>query len=397
MRVLVLNSGSSSLKAELFDTDRGGAIARVLVERIGLPDARISLDAAGVRKERALRVATHDEAGGGAIDALLREGAPPVLRSLDEIDGVGHRVVHGGERFHASVRIDDAVLEAIEACVPLAPLHNPANLAGIRAMQRLLPGKLQVAVFDTAFFQTMPPVAFHYGVPRAWYERHGVRRYGFHGTSHRYVAARAAEALGIARPDLVTLHLGNGCSMACIQGGIAIDATMGLTPLEGLVMGTRSGDVDPALVFHLVHAGVPLDEIHETLERGSGLLGLSGVSSDLRDVERAAASGNARAALALDVFAHRARKYVGAFLAELGSCHALVFTAGIGENSASMRARILAGLAPLGLVLDPERNAADSRGPRRIDDGRGRAQVWVIPTDEELQIARDVVALAGDA
>jgi len=393
MKILVLNSGSSSLKLELFDTAGAGSLARVSIERIGLPDAFLVHELGGARSQRALAAANHDEASREAIESLLRDGEPPALARLDELDGVGHRVVHGGERFQASAAIDDAVIAAIEACTPLAPLHNPANLAGIHALRALLPGRLQVAVFDTAFFQTLPPVAFHYAVPREWYERHGVRRYGFHGTSHRFVAARAAERLGVAAPDLITLHLGNGCSMACIRAGVAIDATMGLTPLEGLVMGTRSGDVDPALVFHLVAAGLPLGEIHEALEKRSGLLGLSGVSSDLRDVESAAAGGDARAGLALDVFAHRARKYLGAFVAELGGCHAIVFTAGIGERSATMRARIMAGLAPLGLALDPAANAA---GPaeRRIDDGRGSAQIWVVPTDEELQIARDVEAIA---
>lgn len=393
MKILVLNSGSSSLKLELFETPGAGSLARIEIERIGLPAARLSHAAAGQRVERAIAAPDHDAASGAAIASLLQDGDPPALRALDELDGVGHRVVHGGERFHASVAIDDAVLAAIEACTPLAPLHNPANLAGIRAMRALLPGRLQVAVFDTAFFQTLPPVAFHYAVPREWYERHGVRRFGFHGTSHRYVAARAAERLGLDAPNLITLHLGNGCSMACIRGGVAVDVSMGLTPLEGLVMGTRSGDVDPALVFHLVAAGLRLDEIHDGLEKRSGLLGLSGVSSDLRDVEGAAAAGNARAALALDVFAHRARKYLGAFLAELGVCHGIVFTAGIGEHAAAIRARILAGLAPLSLALDPAANAA-GLPERRIDDGRGATQIWIVPTDEELQIARDVEAIA---
>lgn len=389
----MLNSGSSSQKLELFDTEGPGSLARISVERIGLPDARLVHASRACRTERSLAAASHEEAGRAALESLLRDGDPPALASLSELDGVGHRVVHGGERFHESIAIDDAVVAAIEACTSLAPLHNPANLAGIRALRALLPGCLQVAVFDTAFFQTLPPVAFHYAVPREWYETHGVRRYGFHGTSHRYVAARAAQRLAVARPNLITLHLGNGCSMACVREGRAIDASMGLTPLEGLVMGTRSGDVDPALIFHLAAAGLGLEAIRDGLETRSGLLGLSGVSSDLRDVERAAAAGDARAELALAVFAHRARKYLGAYLAELGSCHAVVFTAGIGEHGAAMRARILAGLAPLGLALDAAANAA---GPaeRRIDDGRGNAQIWVIPTDEELQIARDVEAIA---
>jgi acetate kinase len=252
-----------------------------------------------------------------------------------------------------------------------------------------------VAVFDTAFFQTMPQAAFHYAVPFEWYSERRVRRYGFHGTSHRYVAMRAAELLGRAAPHLITLHLGNGCSMACIREGKAIDQTMGLTPLEGLVMGTRSGDIDPAIIFFMTRGGMSPQDVHRALEKQSGLLGLSGLSRDLRDVQEAAERGHERAALAIDVFAHRAKKYVGAFLAELGECDAVVFAGGIGENAAFMRARILSGLAPLGIDLDASRNEQRAKEPFRISTDASRTAIWVIPTDEELMIARDTMRLIG--
>ncbi|HRX86781.1 MAG TPA: acetate kinase, partial [Phycisphaerae bacterium] len=311
----------------------------------------------------------------------------------EEIAGAGHRVVHGGERFADSVRIDARVLDAIDHCADLAPLHNPANLAGIRATMKLLRTKPQVAVFDTAFFQTMPPAAYTYAVPHAWYDQYRVRRYGFHGTSHRFVAAQAAALLGKAKPNLITLHLGNGGSMTCIRDGAAVDQTMGLTPLEGLVMGTRCGDIDPAIVFYMLGKGLSPDAVRRALEKESGLLGVSGVSRDLRDVMSAAQEGNARAALAVEVFAHRARKYVGAFLAELGTCDAVVFTGGIGENSPPMRARILDGLAPLGIDLDAQRNDARGSEPFAITADGSRIAAWVIPTNEELMIARDTVRL----
>ncbi|MFQ6047923.1 MAG: acetate/propionate family kinase, partial [Phycisphaerae bacterium] len=305
------------------------------------------------------------------------------------------RVVHGSEDFYQSAIVDERVLAAIERCCRLAPLHNPANLAGLRAAMKIFANTPHVAVFDTAFFQSLAPPAFIYPVPYEWYQRYGIRRYGFHGTSHRFVAQRAAELLAKPAPNLITLHLGNGCSMACIRAGKAIDTTMGLTPLEGLMMGTRCGDIDPAVIFHLaVEADMSLAQIQTQLEKHSGLLGVSGLSSDLRDVETAAASGNERAALAIEVFAHRARKYLGAFLAELGTCDAVVFTAGIGEKSALMRAKILQDLAPLGIVLDPDRNACGA-GEFRITADHSPIQAWVIPTNEELMIARDTARLVA--
>jgi acetate kinase len=324
---------------------------------------------------------------------LTTVGEPPPLTGPQDVDGVGHRVVHGGEDFYESVVVNDAVLASIEGCCELAPLHNPANLGGIRAAMRILPGKPQVAVFDTAFFQTMPPASYLYAVPYEWYERRRIRRYGFHGTSHRYVAMRAAELLGKPRPNLITMHLGNGCSAACIRAGKAVDQSMGLTPLEGLVMGTRSGDIDPAIIFHLAREGMGLDDVRNALEKKSGLLGVSGVSRDLRDVQQAAGRGERRAALAMDVFAHRARKYIGAFLAELGGCDAIAFTGGIGENAVFMREKILVGLEPLGIELDVTANDRRSDEPFAITRGGSRTAVWVIPTDEELMIARDTAQL----
>jgi acetate kinase len=311
----------------------------------------------------------------------------------DELLGAGHRVVHGGEAFQDSTLVDDGVLKAIEEMIPLAPLHNPANLAGIQAAQRAFPDIPQVAVFDTAFFQTLPKQAYLYAVPYDWYEKWRIRRDGFHGTSHRYVSARAAQILSKPQANLITLHLGNGCSMACVRNGKAIDTTMGLTPLEGLVMGSRSGDIDPAIIFHLAERGLlNYQQIRDALEKKSGLIGISGVSRDMRDISSAAAAGNERAALAINVFAHRARKYVGAFLAELGHCDGIVFTGGIGENAVSVRQAILEGLAPLGVSLDLAVNQV-TRGEARISTPDSKVAVLVVPTNEELMIARDTLRL----
>ncbi|UCG15655.1 MAG: acetate kinase [Phycisphaerales bacterium] len=393
MKILVINCGSSSIKYKLYDMAKPGEVAAGLIERIGEAQSRTTHSVGGRKVERSDRIGDHDQGVQQIVELLTTVGDPPPLRDPQEIDGVGHRVVHGGEDFHESVMVDGSVLASIQACCELAPLHNPANLGGIEAVMHILPDKPQVAVFDTAYFQTMPPASYHYAVPYEWYECKRIRRYGFHGTSHRYVAMRAAQLLGNDQPNLITLHLGNGCSMACIRAGKAVDQTMGLTPLEGLVMGTRSGDFDPAIIFHLTREGMSLDAVRAALEKQSGLLGLSGVSRDLRDVHEAALDGNQRAALAIDVFAHRAKKYVGAFLAELGTCHAVVFTGGIGENAVFMREKILDGLAPLGIELDKARNAQRSGEPFAITSDASRTAAWVIPTNEELMIARDTVEL----
>jgi len=393
-KVLVINCGSSSIKYRLFDMAEERQLATGLIERIGQPPAALHHSADGWSYEGQEDIEDY-EVGIRKIVQLLADSRAPVLAEAADLLGVGHRVVHGGEAFQDSTVVDGEVLEAIEQCVPLAPLHNPANLAGIVAARKAFGAVPHVAVFDTSFFQTLPEHAYLYALPYEWYEQYRIRRYGFHGTSHRYVSGRAAELLGKPAPNVITLHLGNGCSMACVRSGRAIDTTMGLTPLEGLVMGTRCGDIDPAIIFHLVDRGV-LDfaGVHESLEKRSGLLGLSGVSRDMRDVRAAAEQDNQRARLALEVFAHRARKYVGAFLAELGTCDAVVFTGGIGENDSQMRAMILAGLEPLGIVLDDAANGA-ARGEARISAADSPIAVLVIPTNEELMIARDTARLVG--
>jgi len=395
MNILVINCGSSSIKYKLYDARNERELAGGLIERIGEEQGHAVYQCGGQKLERNDRVPDYDSGIAQIIELLTTCGDPPPIKSPEDIAAVGHRVVHGGVVFSESMRVDDAVLAEIEACADLAPLHNPAHVAGIRATLNVLPDKPQVAVFDTAFFQTMPPAAYHYAIPFEWYDNHKVRRYGFHGTSHRYVAGRAADLLQKEKPNLITLHLGNGCSMACIREGVAIDQSMGLTPLEGLVMGTRCGDIDPAIVFFMMSKGLSADQTRRVLEKESGLLGLSGVSRDLRDVMQAAETGNERAALAIDVFAHRARKYVGAFLAELGDCDAIVFTGGIGENCSAMRQRILDSLAPLGIDLDASRNSARSSEPRPIATESSRTAIWVIPTNEELMIARDTVRLCS--
>lgn len=389
--VLVLNCGSSSVKLALVDPASGERRVTALAERLGSSEAVVRLR----RGEEERTSAPDDTSARGAVTHLLES-----LREeeRDGLVGVGHRVVHGGDRFSESVAVDDAILADLHGLVDLAPLHMPANLLGIEAARDALPGLAQVAVFDTAFHQTMPPVAYRYAVPQEWYDDHQVRRYGFHGTSHRYVSARAAELLGRPTGDLrlVTLHLGNGCSAAAVRGGESVDTTMGLTPLEGLVMGTRSGDVDPGLLGYVAERlDLDVDGVLEALNKRSGLLGLSGVSNDMRTVCEAAADGSEGARLALDVFCYRAAKAVGALAVALGGLDAVVFTGGIGEHSAEVRRRVLSRLGVLGLEEDPAANAVDGRGT----DGRvsrpGDRTALVVPTDEELLIARDTVQLAG--
>jgi acetate kinase len=335
------------------------------------------------------------------IIETLTDPAQGVLVDVREIDAIGHRVVHGGTRYAGSVLITDEVIAGVEACAELGPLHNPPNLAGIRACQAALPATPQVAVFDTAFGQTVPPHAYHYAIPYALHEKHGLRRYGFHGTSHRYVSGVAGELLatrGLPREThrVVTCHLGNGCSMAAVLGGRCVDTSMGLTPLEGLVMGTRSGDLDPAAVWFIMeHEGISTDQVDVLLNKQSGLLGLSGVSSDMRDVLAAEAAGHERAHLALDVYCHRIRKYIGAYAAALAGLDALVFTAGVGENSPVIRRRCTTGLGFLGLVLDDAANDAGvgPQAPQDIAAADAPARIYVVPTDEELTIARDTRAI----
>ncbi|MFP5308900.1 MAG: acetate/propionate family kinase [Actinomycetes bacterium] len=375
MRVLVLNAGSSSLKAAVLDVGPAGRTTHVtdaLVERVGEEGGDAPDHGAAVRQ---------------VLDRLAADGVHP--------DAVGHRVVHGGERFTAPAVVDDRVVDEVAACVPLAPLHNPANLAGLRAAREAFADLPHVAVFDTAFHATVPPAAHRYAVPRDWYEQHGVRRYGFHGTSHAYVSRRAAALLGREPADVavVSAHLGNGASVTAVDGGVSVDTSMGLGPLPGLVMGTRSGDIDPTVVFHLVReAGWTLDAVEAALNRESGLRGLAG-SNDLRDVEVAARAGDEHATLALDVLAHRLVGYVGAYATLLGRLDAMVFTAGVGEHSALVRRRVCERLGLLGVTLDHEANEAVA-GESRIDGGTGPA-VLVVPTDEEGEIARQVVEVLG--
>ena len=395
MNVLIINAGSSSLKYQLMDPETGAVSAKGLCERIYI-DGRLTHNANGKKIVKDIPMPTHSEAI-AAVLAILVDPVDGVIKSTDEIDAVGHRVLHGGMEFFDSCIINDEVIAAIEKCIPLGPLHNPANLMGIRACQAVMPNTPQVAVFDTAFHMTMPPKAYRYAIPTEYYENDSIRRYGFHGTSHKYVTKRAIELMGRKDIKLVNCHLGNGSSLSAVKDGKCQDTSMGLTPLAGVPMGTRSGDIDPAVVqFVMNKYGMSADECLNMLNKKSGVLALSGVSSDFRDIENGAEEGNENCALALDKFAYEVRKYIGSSAAALGGLDCLVFTAGVGENSASMRARICEGLEFLGVKLDPEKN--NTRGKEAIisaDDSK--VTVWVIPTNEELMIAQDTAALVNAA
>ena len=395
MKVLVLNSGSSSIKFQLFDSDGWRPLASGAVSRIGEPEGEIRakwLDGEGRQQSREERLPIPDHQDG--IDRIitgLRRGG--VLADLSELAAIGHRVVHGGERFHSPTVVDDTVAGAIRDMIPLAPLHNPANLDGIEVARRLFPQVPSVAVFDTAFHQTMPRTAYRYAIPEYLYREHRVRRYGFHGTSHHYVAERAAALLGkpFHQCNLITLHLGNGASATAIRGGKSIDTSMGMTPLEGLVMGTRCGDIDPAIHFYVCkNLGLDYETLEDLLNRQSGLLGLCGVN-DMREIQQRAEEGDDRAELAIGISAHRLKKYIGAYYAELGRVDAIVFTGGIGENDADMRCRACEDLDGLGIKLDDEANLAPEDGERRISTPDSPVQVLVIPTNEELAIARQAL------
>jgi acetate kinase len=395
VKVLVLNSGSSSIKFQLFDSDGWRPLASGAVSRIGEPEGEIRakwLDGEGRQQSREERLPIPDHQDG--IDRIitgLRRGG--VLADLSELAAIGHRVVHGGERFHSPTVVDDTVAGAIRDMIPLAPLHNPANLDGIEVARRLFPQVPSVAVFDTAFHQTMPRTAYRYAIPEYLYREHRVRRYGFHGTSHHYVAERAAALLGkpFHQCNLITLHLGNGASATAIRGGKSIDTSMGMTPLEGLVMGTRCGDIDPAIHFYLCkNLGLDYETLEDLLNRQSGLLGLCGVN-DMREIQQRAEEGDDRAELAIGISAHRLKKYIGAYYAELGRVDAIVFTGGIGENDADMRCRACEDLDGLGIKLDDEANLAPEDGERRISTPDSPVQVLVIPTNEELAIARQAL------
>ena len=396
MNILVINAGSSSLKYQLMDPATQAVLAKGLCERIGI-DGRLThkVPADGAKYEFDIAMPTHAEAIQAVIDALLSP-EHGVIQSMSEIDAVGHRVVHGGEKFSSSVKIDGAVMEALEECVPLAPLHNPANITGIKACQKVMPGVPMVAVFDTAFHQTMPEKAYMYALPYEYYEKDKVRRYGFHGTSHKYVSGRAADMLGkpIEKLKIITCHLGNGSSVTAVDGGRSVDTSMGFTPLAGLPMGTRSGDLDAGILEYLMNKyGYDITEMVSILNKKSGVLGVSGVSSDFRDLGDAAKEGNHRADLAVETFNYDVKKLIGAYAAAMGGVDAIVFTAGVGENSPDQRMEIASGLEFMGVKMDPDAN--NVRGKETIISAAdSRVKVLLIPTDEELMIAQDTARLA---
>jgi len=395
MKILVLNCGSSSLKYQVIDMDTNNPIAKGLVERIGL-EGSVLTHTTGSQKKEVIKTEIKNHTK--AIELVLNQLVAPesgALKDLSEIYAIGHRVVHGGEKFAKSVLIDDAVMKAINDCIELAPLHNPPNIAGIIACQKIMPGIPQVAVFDTAFHQTMRPYSYIYGLPYEYYEKYGIRKYGFHGTSHKYVSQRAAVLLKkpLEELKLISCHLGNGASIAAIRGGKSIDTSMGFTPLDGLLMGTRSGALDPAIVTYIMRKeNFNLDQMNDFLNNKCGALGVSGVSSDFRDIEVAANQGNIRAQLSLDVFEQDVKQYIGAYAAVMGGVDAIIFTAGVGENSVSMREAICSNMDYLGIDLDSEKNAV--RGEEvDVSKTNSRCRVLVIPTNEELMIALDTLEI----
>ena len=394
MKILAFNCGSSTVKFALFEMGAGNGerlLARGLIERIGEADSAVRFETPGQgRREHRQAIAGHGEAIEAALAWLTEPGGP--VRNLEEIAAAGHRVVHGGEYYAESVPFDEEVVRRVEECAALAPLHNPHNLAGYRALRARLAHCPHVAVFDTAFHQSMPRAACLYGLPYEFYERHRIRRYGFHGTSHRYVMLRYAELRGAspAAFKLITCHLGSGCSVAAVAGGRSVDCSLGFTPLEGLLMSTRPGDLDAGVVLYLITAlGMTPEEVGRLLNYRSGLAGLSGLSGDMRILLAESARGNERARLAVEVFCHRVRRYVGAFYAVLNGADALIFTGGIGENAPTVRAAVCERLEALGIALDADRNLAASGSEAQISQAASRTEVWVIPTNEELLIARE--------
>ncbi|HMM21411.1 MAG TPA: acetate kinase [Selenomonadales bacterium] len=398
MKILVVNCGSSSIKYQLIDMTNESVLAKGLVERIGI-EGSVLTHQPGDRNKVVLTadIKNHSIGIQMVLEALTHKDHG-VIKTMKEISAIGHRVVHGAEKFADSVLITPAVMEALEECIEMAPLHNPPNILGINACAELMPGVPQVGVFDTAFHQTMPKHAFLYGIPFEAYEKYGLRRYGFHGTSHRYVSQRAAEMLGqhLTSLRIITCHLGNGASLAAVKHGKSIDTSMGFTPLEGLVMGTRCGEIDPAIIpFLMKKENMTPDQIDNYLNKKSGVLGLSGISSDFRDIENAAKEGNERAELALEVFAYKVRKYIGGYVAAMGGVDAIVFTAGLGENSISMRDLICNGLEYLGTRIDPVKNNVRGKAQEISADG-SKVKIFVIPTNEELVIARDTKEICAN-
>lgn len=390
MNVLVINAGSSSLKFQLINVEHQFVLAKGICERVGAPDSFMKH---GIDENETVLdayMADHDVAMAHVLESLV-SGPSKVIEGLDQIDAIGHRIVQGGKYFDSSVLIDEDVISKIDELAELAPLHNKAALMGIYACQKQMPGKPMVAVFDTSYFQTMPPKAYMYPLPYELYEKYSIRKYGAHGTSHRYIAQRAAELMDEPLNDLklITCHLGNGCSMSAIDHGIAVDTSMGLTPLDGLMMGTRSGAIDPAIVtFIMDHEGLDPQEANDLLNKKSGLLGISGISNDLRAVREASEAGHERAQLAYEMYSHSVKKYIGQYMAVMGGVDAIVLSAGVGENCDKMRRMIFAGLQPLGIVLDREKNR-ERGGEREISTDDSQVQIFVIPTNEEYMIARD--------
>ena len=393
MKILVVNCGSSSLKFQLIDSETEEVAASGLCERIGL-DGALIYKVNGDKIKQEIDLPDHEVAIKKVLDTLLDKEIG-VLTSLDEIGAIGHRMVHGGEKFSSSVIINEEIIKQIETCNDLAPLHNPANLLGVRACQEVMPGVPNVVVFDTAFHQTMPSKAYLYALPKKYYEKYGVRRYGFHGTSHSFVSKRLAELAGldINNSRMIICHIGSGASISAIKDGKSVDTSMGMTPLEGLMMGTRSGDMDPAIIeFICQKENITVQEMTTILNKKSGALGLSGLSNDYRDLVEAAQGGNQDAINALDVMVYRVIKYIGAYYMALGGVDAIALTAGVGENNLELRAKIVEGLAAIGIKLDVEANAV--RGDeRKISTDDSAAQVWVVPTNEELAIARETARL----
>lgn len=394
MKILVINCGSSSLKYQVIDSDTEHVLAKGLCERIGI-DGRLTYQPAGQDK---IKYDAPMPAHRQAVELVLKQLTDPetgILKSVDEIQAVGHRMVHGGEKFACSTLLTDEVLKTVESCNDLAPLHNPPTLVGVAACKELMPTTPMVGVFDTAFHQTMAPEAYIYGLPYEYYEKYGMRRYGFHGTSHKFVSQRTAELLGKKPEDVkvIVCHLGNGSSISAVDGGKCVETSMGLTPLEGLIMGTRSGDIDPTCIEFIAHKeNITLEEAMTIINKKSGVLGISGVSSDFRDLEEAANEGNERAKLALDAFCHHVKKYIGSYIAVMNGVDAIVFTAGIGENSPEVREQIMEGFGCIGATIDPVANKV--RGKETlISTPDSKVKVFCVPTNEELAICRDTVEI----
>lgn len=396
MKILVLNCGSSSIKYALYDMDDRSVMAQGGIERVGMEDAFVKVKLPNGEKRTIEHDIPEHTEGVKLIFSLLTDKAIGAIKSLEEIDAVGHRMVHAGEKFAHSVVIDDEVIKAYEECIDLAPLHNPANLKGVNAVRSLMPNMPQVGVFDTAFHQTMPKHAFMYALPYELYEKYGIRRYGFHGTSHRYVSARACEYLGLdyEKQRIITCHIGNGGSVAAIKNGKCIDTSMGLTPLEGIMMGTRSGNVDAgALVYLQKKLGLSADELSDLLNKKSGMLGISGISSDMREVREAAENGNERAKLAISMYTYCIKKYVGAYAAAMGGCDIIVFTAGVGENQDIVRELVCTDMEYMGVEMDVEKNSKIRAEEAVLSMPESKVKIVLIPTDEELMIASDTMSL----